>query len=88
MRCKKNALKEEVPGMSLNIYNGEDKKLISSKAGHRRRVKFAEKMMVRKNNFDTEENTVFERKHVYKCHLSFLFEPMFDLSIKEIQLLK
>ena len=85
---QKDALKEDVPGMSLNIYNGEDKKRISSKAGHKRHVRFAEKMRVRKDNIDTEENTVFDRKYIYKCHLSFLFEPMFDLSIKEIQLLK
>ena len=84
---QKDALKEDVPGMSLNIYNGDDKKRISHKAGHKRHVRFAEKMRVRKENVDTEENTVFDRKHVYKCHLSFLFEPMFDLSITEIQLL-
>ena len=85
---QKDALKEEVPGRSLNIYNGEDKKQIRTKAGHTRHVRFAEKMRVRKDNVDTEEKTVWDKKEVYKCHLSFLFEPMFDLSIKEIKLLK
>ena len=85
---QKDALKEDVPGRSLNIYNGEDKKQIRTKAGHTRHVRFAEKMRVRKDNIDTEEETVWDKKEVYKCHLSFLFEPMFDLSIKEIKLLK
>ena len=82
LKVQKDALKEDVPGMSLNIYNGDDKKQISTKAGHKIHVR------VRKDNVDTEENTVWDRKHVYKCHLSFLFEPMFDLSIEEIKLLK
>jgi len=84
---QKGALTETVPGMSLNIYNGDDK-IGLSKASHKRHVKFAEKMMVRENGVDTEENTLFEREHVYQCHLAFIFEPMFDISMKEIQLLK
>ena len=85
--CKNGALTETVPGMSLNIYNGDDK-IGLSKASHKRHVKFAEKMMVRENGVDTEENTLFEREHVDKCHLAFIFDPLFDLSMKEIQLLK
>ena len=86
LEVQKGALTENIPGMSLNIYNGD--KIELSKASHKRHVKFAEKMMVRKKGVDTEDNTIFEKKRDYKCYLTFLFEPMYDLSMNEIILLK
>ena len=86
LELQKGALFEDTPGMALNIYNGEKTEI--SKASHRRHVKFAGKMRVRKQGLDTEENTIFEKKHQYKCYLSFVFEPMYDLSMSELNLLK
>ena len=83
---QKGALSENTPGMALNIYNGEE--MEAPKASHKRHVKFAEKMLVRKRGVDTEENTIFEKKRHYKCYLTFVFEPMYDLSMTELILLK
>ena len=76
--------------MALNIYNDEKMEIskASSKASHRRHVKFAEKMRVRKQGLETEENTIFEKKRQYKCYLTFVFEPMYDLSMSELILLE
>ena len=87
---QKGALFENTPGMALNIYN--DEKMEISKApprsSHNRHVKFDDKMTVRKQGLDKKENTIFEKKQQYKCYLSFVFEPMYDLSMSELNLLK
>ena len=86
LELQKGALLENTPGMALNIYNGDENEI--PKASHKRRVIFAEKMRVRKQGLDSEENTIFEKKRQYKCYLTFVFEPMYDLSMSELILLE
>ena len=85
LELQKGALLEYTPGMALNIYNGDENEI--PKASHKRHVIFAEKMKVRNQGLDSEENTIFEKKRQYKCYLTFVFEPMYDLSMSELILL-
>ena len=58
------------------------------KATHKRKVTFANELKFRKNGTDSVEKVIFEKAFSYKCFLTLLFDPIFDFSGKEIQMLK
>ena len=86
---KKEYMREKIPSSkSLSVYNGEDKKQGKRKASHKRKVTFSNELKCRKNGIDSVEKVIFEKEFNYKCFLALLFDPMFDFSGKEIQMLK